>query len=63
MFGRMRNIVFIDDNTSTESDLEMRPNGRNEALIMVGIDESYKLPLFDLTKILRSKWKINKLKF
>jgi hypothetical protein len=41
----------------------MCPNERNEAPIMVGVDESYEIPLFGLMKILRSKWKVNKLKF
>lgn len=41
----------------------MRPNGRNEAPIMLGVDESYEIPLFGLMKILTSKWKVNKLKF
>lgn len=40
MFGHMRDITFIGDGMSIESDLEMCPNGRNEAPIVVGMDES-----------------------
>lgn len=38
--------MFIGDSTSIESDLELCPNGRNEALIVVGMDGSSNQPSF-----------------
>lgn len=40
VFGCMRDVVFINDSTSNNSDLEMCSSGRNEASIMVGVVES-----------------------
>ena len=46
----MRNIdvVFVENMTSVGNDLEMRPSGRNEAPMVVGMDESSISSLFDL---------------
>ena len=48
VFGRMKDVVFIDDRTNNESDLEMHPSERNEAPMVVGVDESSKSSLSDL---------------
>lgn len=45
--GCMRDVMFIDNNTSIRSDLEMRRSGRNEAPIVVGVYESSKLSSID----------------
>ena len=47
IFGHMRDVVFINNNVSIASDLEIRPNRRNEAQVMVGMDEPSKSPSFD----------------
>ena len=46
----MRNIdvVFVENMTSVGNDLEMHPSGRNEAPMVVGMDESSISSLFDL---------------
>lgn len=44
VFGHMRNVLFIDNCTSSRSDLEICPSGRNKAPMMVGMSESSKSP-------------------
>lgn len=46
--------VFIDDNTSSESNLEPHPNGRKKAPMVVRVVESSKSIAFILVKILPS---------
>ena len=43
----MQDVVFIDDSTNGESVLEMRPSGRNEVSMIVGVAEFSKSPMFD----------------
>lgn len=40
-------VLFIDDYISIENDWEMCLNGRNWALMLVGVDESSKSLMFD----------------
>ena len=42
-----KDIMFKEDSGSIRNDLEMRPCGRNEDPIVVVVDKSSKLPLFD----------------
>jgi hypothetical protein len=44
---KFRDVVFMEDNMNLKNDLEMRPSGRNEGLLVVVVDTSSKLPLFD----------------
>lgn len=37
----------MEDNGSIKNDLKMHPNGRNGGPMVVTVDESSKLPLFD----------------
>ena len=62
VFNHLWDIVWIDYNMSSESDLELWPSGRNETLIMVGMAIFFKSPSFELGEVLksaRSKWKVH----
>lgn len=47
MLGHIRNVAFTNGSTSIGSDQKMCPNGRNGAPMVIGVDESIKLPLFE----------------
>ena len=59
----MKDVVFIDDITNSESDLELRPSGRNNPPMVVGVAEPFKLPLFDLDKNIEEQVKNNLIAF
>ena len=46
VFGRMEDVVFIDNSTSNWSELEMRQSGRNKAPGIIGMAKSSKSPSF-----------------
>ena len=50
IFGRMRDIFFIDDTTSSGNDVEKCPNGRNEVPMLVGMANFFRSPSFDFEK-------------
>ena len=52
MFGnkeihKIKDIFFMEKNGSIRNNLELHPSGRNKGPMMVEVDESSNLPLFD----------------
>lgn len=47
LFMGMRDVVFIDNSTSSESDSEMHTSERNETSMVVGVVEFFKSPLIE----------------
>lgn len=63
MFGPIRDVVLMEDSTSIRTNLEVHLSERNEAPMVVGVEESLKSSLFDVNGILmsvRSKWSTHK---
>ena len=48
VFCRMRDVELVNECTSSENDLEMHLSGRNKTLMVVGLVEFSKSPLFDV---------------
>lgn len=48
--GSIKDVVIIKGSTFTGNNMEIRVSGRNNALIVVGVNESSKRSLFDLGK-------------
>lgn len=42
-----KDVVFIENNRSITTDLEMYPSGKNEGLLVVIVDKCSKSPMFD----------------
>lgn len=48
MIIKSRDVPFVEDMMSIGNDLEIHPSEKNEAPIVVGVDECSKSPLIDL---------------
>jgi hypothetical protein len=46
--NKNKDVMFTKDKENIKNNLKMRPSGRNEVTIVVGIDEYSDLLLFDI---------------
>ena len=55
----IKDVVFTEDSTSMEDDLEMHPSGRNDPSMVVEVDQFFN----HILRSVKSKWEITKLQF